>query len=172
MLLCNIFAGHISLCQSVGLEKSGAVSWFFIATERGGAFSEVLNPRIFAGEGTLFPSYTRVHKSFPQKFVVAIGIPRSPPTAQRARWGHRVRSGLQKVEIAEKWDCRSRISEKGYPCCKGMLRTRLPLALKMALATAGARATIGVSPAPIDRWSFRSMISTSMLGVSRKRGTG
>ena len=53
----------------------------------------------------------------------------------------------------------------------GMLRIRLPVAVKIALPTAGARPTMGVSPAPADGMSLLSTSTTSMLGTSLNRGT-
>src|SRR5258707_12910499 len=53
----------------------------------------------------------------------------------------------------------------------GKLLTRIPVASKSALPTAGAIAMIGVSPAPADGMSFRSRRIASISGTSRKRGT-
>src|SRR5690242_20517256 len=53
----------------------------------------------------------------------------------------------------------------------GIDRSRTPVALKMALPTAGAMATIGVSPAPAEGRSLRSSRITSIRGASAKRGT-
>ena len=53
----------------------------------------------------------------------------------------------------------------------GMERTRFPVASNTALATAGATAMMGVSPAPAGSRSLRSSRITSVLGTSRKRGT-
>jgi hypothetical protein len=47
---------------------------------------------------------------------------------------------------------------------------RLPVASKIALLTAGARPTIGVSPAPADGKSFRSSSTISIAGTSLNRG--
>ncbi len=58
------------------------------------------------------------------------------------------------------------------PCgTMGSDRRRAPVAWKRAPATAGATATIGVSPAPTDGRSFRSSRTTSIVGRSLKRGT-
>ncbi len=48
---------------------------------------------------------------------------------------------------------------------------RRPVAAKMAFAMAGATAMIGVSPAPAEGWSFRSIRTTSIWGMSENRGT-
>jgi lipase maturation factor 1 len=53
----------------------------------------------------------------------------------------------------------------------GIDRSRTPVASKMALPTAGAMATIGVSPAPAGATSLRSIRTTSISGASRNRGT-
>src|SRR5437016_6128713 len=53
----------------------------------------------------------------------------------------------------------------------GSDRRRMPVALKIALPTAGARPTIGVSPAPAEGTSLRSTNTTSIAGTSLKRGT-
>ena len=45
------------------------------------------------------------------------------------------------------------------------------MAAKIALATAGATQTMGVSPAPADGTSGRSSRTTSIAGTSLKRGT-
>ena len=50
-------------------------------------------------------------------------------------------------------------------------QSRTPAASKMALPIAGAMATIGVSPAPAGGRSLRSSRTTSIVGVSRNRGT-
>ncbi len=52
----------------------------------------------------------------------------------------------------------------------GILRSRTPVAAKMALPTAGARPTFPVSPAPAEGKSFRSRSTISICGVSLKRG--
>src|SRR5579863_6840795 len=48
---------------------------------------------------------------------------------------------------------------------------RTPEAAKIAFPTAGASPTMGVSPAPAGGWSLRSISTTSIWGVSLKRGT-
>ena len=53
----------------------------------------------------------------------------------------------------------------------GSDRLRMPVAWKMALPTAGAIATIGVSPAPAGGRSFLSTKTVSSTGTSLKRGT-
>ena len=53
----------------------------------------------------------------------------------------------------------------------GIPLNRTPVAVKIALLTAGAIPTIGVSPAPIGATSSRLTITTSILGVSLNRGT-
>lgn len=53
----------------------------------------------------------------------------------------------------------------------GSERRQQPVAEWSAFASAGATATIGVSPAPADGMSRRSMSSTSSAGTSVKRGT-
>jgi hypothetical protein len=53
----------------------------------------------------------------------------------------------------------------------GSERIRVPVAMKIAFATAGATATIGVSPAPAEGMSGRSRRTTSIGGTSVKRGT-
>ena len=53
----------------------------------------------------------------------------------------------------------------------GSDRSRTPTASKIALPIAGAIATIGVSPAPAEGRSLRSSRTTSILGMSRNRGT-
>ena len=50
----------------------------------------------------------------------------------------------------------------------GIDRRRTPVAWKIALPTAGAMPTIGVSPAPADGRSLRSSSTTSIAGASRK----
>src|SRR5262245_31355525 len=52
----------------------------------------------------------------------------------------------------------------------GRERRRCPVAWKMALATAGATATMGVSPAPAEGRSLRSSRMVSSAGTSAKRG--
>src|ERR1051325_6099101 len=51
----------------------------------------------------------------------------------------------------------------------GNERRRIPVALKTALPTAGARPTMGVSPAPAEGRSLRSMRTTSIFGASLNR---
>ena len=53
----------------------------------------------------------------------------------------------------------------------GRLRSRVPVAAKIAFATAGARPMIGVSPAPAEGRSLRSSSTVSSTGTSLKRGT-
>ena len=53
----------------------------------------------------------------------------------------------------------------------GIERRRRPVASKIAFATAGATATIGVSPAPAGATSLWSIRITSIGGTSVKRGT-
>jgi hypothetical protein len=53
----------------------------------------------------------------------------------------------------------------------GSDRSRWPVAVKMALATADATATSGVSPAAAGAMSVRSTSTTSMPGTSLNRGT-
>ena len=53
----------------------------------------------------------------------------------------------------------------------GSERNRRPVARKIALPTAGAIATIGVSPAPADGRSLRSSSTISRAGTSPNRGT-
>lgn len=53
----------------------------------------------------------------------------------------------------------------------GSERSRTPVAWKMALPIAGAMAMIGVSPAPAEGISLRSIKMVSMMGMSPKRGT-
>src|SRR4051812_18768790 len=53
----------------------------------------------------------------------------------------------------------------------GIDRTRIPVAAKIALPTAGAILMIGVSPAPSLGRSFRSTSTVSSAGASRNRGT-
>src|ERR1700733_417348 len=53
----------------------------------------------------------------------------------------------------------------------GSDRMRGPVAWKMALPTAGAKPTIGVSPAPADGRSVRSTRTVSISGRSLNRGT-
>lgn len=53
----------------------------------------------------------------------------------------------------------------------GSARRRSPVASWSALASAGASATIGVSPAPAEGRSLRSRSTVSSGGTSRKRGT-
>jgi len=57
------------------------------------------------------------------------------------------------------------------PAAIGIDRSRLPVAAKIAFPTAGASATMPVSPAPAEGRSLRSSRTTSTSGVSRKRGT-
>jgi nicotinate dehydrogenase subunit B len=57
------------------------------------------------------------------------------------------------------------------PLRQGSYRGLAATAAKMALPTAGARPTIGVSPAPAEGRSLRSRITTSICGRSVKRGT-
>src|SRR5207247_7191374 len=54
---------------------------------------------------------------------------------------------------------------------RGRDRRRVPVAAKTAFATAGAIAMSGVSPAPAEGTSRRSMRTTSMGGTSSNRGT-
>ena len=58
-----------------------------------------------------------------------------------------------------------------HPTRIGIPRTRIPVAAKTALPIAGAIATMGVSPAPADGISLRSMRMVSIGGMSPKRGT-
>jgi len=53
----------------------------------------------------------------------------------------------------------------------GIWRTRTPVAWNTALAMAGAMAMIGVSPAPAEARSGRSIRWTSSSGTSANRGT-
>jgi hypothetical protein len=53
----------------------------------------------------------------------------------------------------------------------GRLLRRTPVASKTALPMAGATAMMGVSPAPAEGRSFRSIRIASISGTSRKRGT-
>ena len=53
----------------------------------------------------------------------------------------------------------------------GSERRRTPVASKIALPIAGARPTIGHSPAPADGRSLRSSRTVSSTGTSLKRGT-
>ena len=53
----------------------------------------------------------------------------------------------------------------------GNFRALVPVASKIALATAGARPTMGHSPAPADGRSLRSRMTSSIGGTSVKRGT-
>lgn len=48
------------------------------------------------------------------------------------------------------------------PLAIGMLRNRVPVALKMALLTAGANPMIPISPAPAEGMSLRSIRTTSI----------
>src|SRR5262249_30078620 len=54
--------------------------------------------------------------------------------------------------------------------CSGSARFRSPVASKMPLATAGARATMGHSPAPAEGRSVRLTSTISIGGTSVKRG--
>src|SRR5262245_53504219 len=53
----------------------------------------------------------------------------------------------------------------------GIDRIRIPVAAKIALPTAGASATRGVSPAPAEGRSLRSSNTVSSCGASANRGT-
>ena len=58
-----------------------------------------------------------------------------------------------------------------YYAISGNLRIRVPVASKIALPTAGAMPTMGVSPAPAETMSLRSSSTLSITGMSANRGT-
>src|SRR5258708_8133442 len=67
-------------------------------------------------------------------------------------------------------------AKKGYQVltpfgASGRPLRRTPVASKTALPMAGAMPSMGVSPAPADGMSFRSIRTASISGTSRKRGT-
>src|SRR5262249_55946564 len=91
--------------------------------------------------------------------------------------GQRVVEAQRQTVIVAKGGAANGAAMELYPfsssglAIRGRLRRRMPVALKIAPATAGARPIRGVSPAPAGGTSLRSINSTSILGRSRKRGT-